>query len=70
MFQEIFGSEVLAGLKSNVINIGNKPFNRLVSRSSWCGSEDGIEMHECVYQKATEVTEELEVDGRYLKTMF
>ena len=64
MFQEIFGSEVLAGLKSNVLNIGNKSFNTY--NRSWSDSEHGIEMRECVYQKATEVTEELEVDERYL----
>ena len=66
MFQEIFGSETLAGLKSNLLNSGNKS-DDIYSRFG-PNPDSGIEMREwvyqCAYEKATEDVEKSEIDGR------
>ena len=66
MFQEIFGNETLAGLKSNVLYNGNK--NEQVASRFGPDPNSGIEMQEwvyqCAYERATEVVEKSDIDGR------
>lgn len=67
MFQEVFGRETLAGLKSNVRSIGNKNEVQLPARYG-PDPNSGIEMREwvyqCAYERATEIVEKSDVDGR------
>ena len=66
MFQEIFGNETLAGLKSNVLYNGNK--NGEIASRVGPDPNSGIEMREwvyqCAYERATEVVERSDIDGR------
>ena len=66
MFQEIFGNETLAGLKSNVLYNGNK--NGEIASRFGPDPNSGIEMREwvyqCAYERATEVVEKSDIDGR------
>ena len=67
MFQEIFGNETLAGLKSNILH----PSSKNAEDSSRFGPDpnSGIEMQEwvyqCPYERATEIVEKTDVDERY-----
>ena len=66
MFQEIFGSETLAGFKSNLLGQGNN--NVEVPNRFEPDPNSGIEMREwvyqCAYERATEIVEKSDIDGR------
>ena len=67
MFQEIFGNETLAGLKSNILypNSRNGEDNNRFGPDPNSGIEMREWVYQCAYERATEIVEKTEVDGRY-----
>ena len=67
MFQEVFGKETLAGLKTSVLSTNNKNERHLPARYG-PDPNSGIELREwvyqCAYERATEIVEKSDVDGR------
>ena len=68
MFQEVFGTETLAGVKSSILSVYGKNEKQLPARYG-PDPNSGIEMREwvyqCAYERATEIVEKSDVDGRY-----
>ena len=67
MFQEVFGKETLAGLKTSILATNHKNERHLPARYG-PDPNSGIELREwvyqCAYERATEIVEKSDVDGR------